>query len=87
MIIQQHRYSLNKLFIQENVYDDVLQRLEARFNKLKVGNHLDKCNDCGPILNAAEFKEVIEAQATEFEAEVYFQIELDLIILKYLYLF
>lgn len=63
---------MNKLFIQENVYDDVLQRLEARFNKLKVGNHLDKCNDCGPILNAAEFKEVIEAQATEFGAEVYF---------------
>lgn len=61
---------MNKLFIQECIYDDVVQRLEARFNKLKVGNHLDKCNDYGPVFNVAELREALENQSNEFGAEV-----------------
>ena len=65
-----NRYSLNKLYVQECVYDDVMLRLETRFSKLKTGNHLDKCNDYGPVFNLNELKEALENQSTEFGAEV-----------------
>lgn len=55
-VFQKHRHSLNKLFIQESVFDDIVSRLEARFKKIRLGNHLDKCNDLGPMLNADDIK-------------------------------
>ena len=47
-----------------------MQKLTLRFGKLKVGNHLDKCNDFGPIYNAKELKEALNSQSVEFGAEV-----------------
>ncbi len=51
-----HRYSLNKVLIQECLYADVVHRLKTRFSKVKTGNHLDKCNDYGPVSNSEEFE-------------------------------
>jgi len=61
---------LNKLFIQENIYDNVVRRLELRFSKLRVGNHLDKCNDYGPVFHSDELKSVLEMQSNEFGSNV-----------------
>ena len=68
-----HRYSLNKVFIQENIYEDVRSRLEKRFAKLRVGNHMDKCNDIGPLLNPndiSNFREISKNQVTESGVQV-----------------
>ena len=40
--------------VQESIYEDTLKRLERRFQKLRVGTHLDKCNDFGPFINESE---------------------------------
>ncbi|CAF0965081.1 unnamed protein product [Brachionus calyciflorus] len=68
----QHRYSLNKLFIQENIYQKVLKRLETRFSKLNSGNHMDKCNDIGQLINQNDienFKQALSIQTNEFGAQ------------------
>ena len=65
---------MNKVYVQEPVYDDFVQRLEQRFAKLRVGNHFDKCNDFGPLANQADFdllKETTTQQEAEFGTEVF----------------
>ncbi len=49
---------MNKVFVQENIFDDILQRLEIRFKKLRVGSNMDKCNDYGPFVNANDSKQL-----------------------------
>lgn len=66
----QHRYSLNKVLVQECIYTDVLQRLETRFAKVKTGNHMDKCNDLGSIRNAAELKMQLAKEAETNGAKI-----------------
>ncbi len=68
-----HRYSLNKAFIQENIFEDVKIRLEKRFSKLRVGNHMDKCNDIGFLLNPNDvttFRETSKIQVNESGVKV-----------------
>lgn len=61
---------MNKVLIQECMYADILQRLENRFVKVRTGNHLDKCNDYGPVLNSQEFKDILAKQVMTNGAQV-----------------
>ena len=82
-VVAKHRYSLNKVFIQESVYDDAVARLEARFKKLRVGNHLDKCNDVAAMLNDEDvklFKEWLGSRLTELGANVHLLLNTDFLI-------
>jgi acyl-CoA reductase-like NAD-dependent aldehyde dehydrogenase len=44
------------VLVQESIFDDILQRLQQRFGKLRVGNSLDKCNDYGQFISENEAK-------------------------------
>ena len=69
----QHRYSLNKIFVQENVYETFLRRLENRFTKLRHGNHMDKCNDIGNLIDKFDmenFRKALNEQEKEFGAKI-----------------
>jgi acyl-CoA reductase-like NAD-dependent aldehyde dehydrogenase len=64
---------LNKVFVQESVYERVQQRLEERFGKLRTGNHLDKCNDYSVLINQNDLdslKQGLQNQASQFGAQV-----------------
>lgn len=67
---KQHRYSLNKVLVQECIYNDVLERLVARFSKVKTGNHMDKCNDYGSVRNSVEFKAQLAKEAESNGAKI-----------------
>ncbi|MCU6480251.1 aldehyde dehydrogenase family protein [Arthrobacter sp. A2-55] len=41
----------SRLFLHEDIYDDVLGRLSARLGALKVGDPLDEASDMGAIIN------------------------------------
>ncbi|RNA25037.1 Aldehyde dehydrogenase family 16 member A1 [Brachionus plicatilis] len=69
----QHRYSLNKIFVQENIYESFLRKLECRFDKLRQGNHMDKCNDIGCLIDKNDldkFRRALSEEASEFGAKV-----------------
>ncbi len=64
---------MNKVFIQENIFEDVKMKLEKRFSKLRVGNHMDKCNDIGPLLNSndlATYRDILKNQVNESGVQV-----------------
>jgi aldehyde dehydrogenase (NAD+) len=65
-----HRYSLNKVLVQECMYADVVQRLKTRFSKVKTGNHLDKCNDYGPVFDSKELRNILTKEVATNGAEV-----------------
>ena len=53
--------------------DEVNGKLEARFERLRVGNHADKCNDYGPFVNSVDvtsFNESLSKQIKENGAQV-----------------
>lgn len=58
---KQHRFSINKVLVQENVYDDIYDRLDKRFQRLRCGSNLDKCNDYGAFINETEFNSLKNA--------------------------
>jgi aldehyde dehydrogenase (NAD+) len=69
----QHRHSLNKVLIQENIYDKVLQRLELRFAKLRCGSFNEKCNDYGSMLNSDDLADLtsnLQTQIQQYGSEV-----------------
>lgn len=59
--------------MQESILEIVEKKLELRFSKIKYGNHLDKCNDYGPMSNFSDL-EVLEktmmSQIDEFGSNV-----------------
>ncbi len=61
----------SRLLVQENVYDEVLERLKRRMATLRVGDPLDKNTDVGAINSAEqlgrirELSEVGEAEGSE----------------------
>jgi acyl-CoA reductase-like NAD-dependent aldehyde dehydrogenase len=64
---------LNKLYVQESIVDIVQKKLELRFSKIKYGNHLDKCNDYGPMVNSVDLEtleKTIKTQTDEFGLSV-----------------
>ncbi len=71
--IKKHRFSLNKVYVQESIIDVVQRKLEFRFGKLRYGNHLDKCNDYGPMANSVDVETLeksLKYQTEEFGSEV-----------------
>ncbi|MFQ4147532.1 aldehyde dehydrogenase family protein [Arthrobacter sp. LAPM80] len=44
----------SRLFLHEDIYDDVLTRLTAKLGALKVGDPLDEATDMGAIINAKQ---------------------------------
>lgn len=58
------------MLVQESIYAEFLERLETRFSKLKTGNHMDKCNDYGPVRTSSEFKELLAKQVESYGAQV-----------------
>lgn len=63
------------MLIQEPLLAETVSKLEARFEKLRFGNHMDKCNDYGPFIRQEDlkaFKEALNTQARDYGAEVCF---------------
>ncbi|CAN5339792.1 aldehyde dehydrogenase family protein [soil metagenome] len=58
----------SRLLVQENVHDEVVERLKARMSTLRVGDPLDKNTDVGAINSAAQLAR-IEALAAAGVAE------------------
>ena len=48
----------SRLFVQESVMDEVMQKLELRMKTLRVGNPLDKNTDVGAINSAAQLQTI-----------------------------
>lgn len=44
----------SRLFLHEDIYDEVLERLVVRLGALKVGDPLDEATDMGAIINASQ---------------------------------
>jgi len=44
----------SRLFLHEDIYDDVLARLSAKLGALKVGDPMDEATDMGAIINAKQ---------------------------------
>jgi aldehyde dehydrogenase (NAD+) len=54
----------SRLLVQENVQDEVLERLRHRMSQLRVGDPMDKNTDVGAINSAAQLGRITELAAT-----------------------
>ena len=50
--------SVNRIYVQDAVYDDFAARLVERVQRLKVGNGAAQGNTCGPLINGAAVTKV-----------------------------
>lgn len=48
----------NRIFVQDNIYNEFLHKLTVAVNKLIVGNGLDEKNTQGPLINKAAVEKV-----------------------------
>ena len=48
----------SRLLIQENIYDEFLEKLKSRMKKIRVGNPLDKNTDLGAINSKAQLQKI-----------------------------
>ncbi|MGA7205046.1 MAG: aldehyde dehydrogenase family protein [Specibacter sp.] len=48
----------SRLFLHEDIYDDVLARLTARLGKLVVGDPMDEASDMGAIINLKQHNSI-----------------------------
>jgi aldehyde dehydrogenase (NAD+) len=53
----------SRLLVQENIHDDVVERLKARLSTLRVGDPLDKNTDVGAINSRAQLERIRELSA------------------------
>jgi acyl-CoA reductase-like NAD-dependent aldehyde dehydrogenase len=53
----------SRLLVQENVYEDVIERLKARMATLRLGDPLDKNTDIGAINSAEQLARIKELSA------------------------
>ncbi len=53
----------SRLLVQENVYEEVLERLRTRMALLRVGDPMDKNTDVGAINSAAQLSRITELAA------------------------
>ena len=53
----------SRLLVQENVYDDVIERLKSRMSTLRLGDPLDKNTDVGAINSAVQLARIKELSA------------------------
>ena len=54
----------SRLLVQENVHDEVLERLRHRMSQLRVGDPMDKNTDVGAINSAAQLGRITELATT-----------------------
>ena len=58
----------SRLLVQENIRDEVLEKLKFRMSRIRLGNPLDKNTDIGAINSQAQLSKIIElAEAGELE--------------------
>jgi betaine-aldehyde dehydrogenase len=48
----------SRLFLHKAIFDDFLQRLTAKLEKLRIGDPLDEATDMGTIINRKQFERV-----------------------------
>jgi aldehyde dehydrogenase (NAD+) len=48
----------SRLFLHQDIYDEVLGALSARLGAMKVGDPLDEASDMGAIINASQFDSI-----------------------------
>ena len=48
----------SRLFLHEDIYDEVLGRLSAKLGAMVVGDPLDEASDMGAIINAAQYDSI-----------------------------
>jgi len=53
----------SRLLVQENVHDEVLEKLKVRMANIRLGNPLDKNTDIGAINSAAQLSKIKELTA------------------------
>jgi len=53
----------SRLLVQENVHDEVLEKLKVRMASIRLGNPLDKNTDIGAINSAAQLSKIKELTA------------------------
>jgi aldehyde dehydrogenase (NAD+) len=53
----------SRLLVQENIHDEVLEKLKVRMSHLRLGNPLDKNTDIGAINSAAQLAKIKELSA------------------------
>jgi aldehyde dehydrogenase (NAD+) len=66
----------SRLLVQENVHDEVVERLTERLSTLRLGDPLDKNTDIGAVNSAAQLERITDLAATG-EAEGAHRWELD----------
>src|SRR5580704_5617225 len=54
----------SRLLVQESIHDEVVRRLEARIETLRLGDPLDKNTDIGAINSAAQHAKIAELVAS-----------------------
>jgi len=54
----------SRLLVQENVLDEVVEKLKRRMQLIRLGNPLDKNTDIGAINSAAQLQRITEISAT-----------------------
>jgi succinate-semialdehyde dehydrogenase / glutarate-semialdehyde dehydrogenase len=50
----------NRIYVQEAVYDQFVEKFKLEVSKLRVGNGLDDTTDIGPLINKAAYEKVEE---------------------------
>ena len=53
----------SRLLVQENIHDEVLEKLKVRMSQIRLGNPLDKNTDIGAINSAAQLGKIKELTA------------------------
>jgi len=53
----------SRLLVQENIHDEVLEKLKVRMSHLRLGNPLDKNTDIGAINSEAQLAKIKELSA------------------------
>lgn len=51
---------LKRMYVHENIYDQICERIAALANQANVGNGMDAANQFGPIQNKAQYNKVLD---------------------------
>lgn len=52
--------SIERIYVQDTIFDEFVQKATEFCEKIKVGNGLDKTVEMGPVVNGEQFRKVIE---------------------------
>ena len=48
--------TLRRLFIHQDIYDEVIEKLKISFSNLKIGNPMDRSSQVGPLISEQSFE-------------------------------